>query len=107
MVSLFMSPRVCKTNQLWGRQATRTTLLMLKAMRERNLCSQGTFFTNFTIKLNKYFIFFFMLFLGSVIPETIHKAAETYVVAGQEDVLAADICVAGYNWSYCLDCTWC
>jgi len=48
-----------------------------------------------------------LLFLGSVIPQTIHKAAETYVVAEPEDVPAADICVAGYNWGYCLDCTWC
>ena len=31
-----------KTNQLRDRQATRTTSLTLKAMRERNFCSQGS-----------------------------------------------------------------
>ena len=46
-----------KASQLRDRQATRRTLLTLKAMHERNLCSQGTSTISLGAKI--WLVFFF------------------------------------------------
>ena len=51
-----------KASQLRDRQATRRTLLTLKAMHERNLCSQGTSKISLGAKIWLVFFFWWLLF---------------------------------------------